>query len=212
MVKNKQDVVRTATDNSILENWKDIPDWEGLYQVSNLGRVRSLDRFVEVNVFGKRKGKQIKKGKVLNLVLHNGAGKHPEYMVCLAKNGKCKNMYVHRLVAMAFIPNPNGLPEVNHKDENSLNNVVSNLEWCDRTYNYYYGTRVERVIKSNRKSRQCKPVIQYTVQGEYIREWPSVHEIERELGFSQGSISYCCKFNGNQSHGYKWRYKNGSED
>lgn len=195
------------TTNETVEIWLDIPGWEGLYQVSNLGRVRSLDRFVEVNVFGKRKGKQIKKGKVLNLVLHNGAGKHPEYMVGLSKNGKSKNMYVHRLVAMAFIPNPDGLPEVNHKDENSLNNVESNLEWCDRTYNYYYGTRVERVNKSNRKSRLCKPVIQYTVQGEYIREWSSVHEIERELGFSQGSISYCCTFNGNQSHGYKWRYK-----
>lgn len=208
MVKNKQDVVRTATDNSILEIWKDIPGWESLYQASNKGRVRSLDRLVHVNVFGKYNGQEMKKGKVLKLVLHNGAGHHPEYIVCLSKNGKAQNEYVHRLVALAFIPNPDNLPEVNHKDENSLNNYVENLEWCDRAYNCTYGTRTERAAKSNSKNRLCKTVLQYTVDGVFLQEWPSVHEIERELGYSQGSVSYCCKFNGNQSHGYKWRYKN----
>lgn len=195
------------SDYAIEEVWRDVPGWEDLYQVSSLGCVRSKDRLVRVNVFGKREGIRIIRGRAIKSILHNGWTHHPEYMVSLSREGKSVKMYVHRLVAMAFIPNPNNLPCINHKDENSLNNVVTNLEWCDSSYNNAYGTRVERVAKSNRKNRRCKPVIQYTVQGEYIREWSSVNEIERELGFSEGSISYCCKFNGNQSHGYKWRYK-----
>lgn len=112
--------------NKELEEWKDIPDYEGKYQVSNMGRVKSLN-------YARRK--QVK-------VLRPGIEKTRGYLsVTLLKDGKQKTKPVHRLVAIAFIPNPNDLPQVNHKDENKLNNCVDNLEWCNAKYNCNYGHR-----------------------------------------------------------------------
>lgn len=104
-----------------MEEWKDITGYEGLYQVSNLGRVR-------------RSGKILKGG-------YNNKGYHT---INLCKNGISKSFFVHRLVAIAFIPNPNNFPIVNHKDENPKNNCVDNLEWCTKSYNATYGTAKER--------------------------------------------------------------------
>ena len=113
------------------EIWRDVPHYDGLYKISNYGRVKSFC-----------------KGDEQYKVQHdNGRG----YMtVQLYKNGKMKNEYVHRLVALAFIPNPNGLPQVNHKDEDKQNNYVDNLEWCDATYNNNYGTHTQRVVETHR--------------------------------------------------------------
>ena len=117
-----------------MEIWRDIEGYEGLYQVSNLGRVRSLN--------------YNRTGKVQNMKL----GTYPNgyKMVDLKKNKKRKAHLVHRLVAKAFIPNPNPdqLCEVNHKDEDKANNTVDNLEWCSHIYNQYYGTKRERQAKS----------------------------------------------------------------
>ena len=122
------------------EVWKEIPGWEGYYMASTHGRIKSVDRYVISN----GRGKYFKKGKILRLETDKDGYKK----IQLNKNGKAKKYLVHRLVAMCFIPNPNNLPEINHKDENRANNHVSNLEWCNRKYNCNYGTRNEKVSNS----------------------------------------------------------------
>lgn len=118
------------------EIWKDIIGYEGLYQVSSLGRVRSLDRYVVDSLENRR----FYKGKVLSPVKDTDG-----YLkVGLSYNGKCKKCLVHRLAAQAFIENFDNLPEVNHKDEDKTNNNVDNLEWCTAKYNSNYGTSIER--------------------------------------------------------------------
>ena len=153
------------------EYWKPVVGYEGLYEVSNFGRVKSLK-------FGKER--ILKQSK-------NKKTKHGYYVVCLSKNGIVKNYLVHRLVAQAFLPNPNDYKEVNHKDENPQNNIVSNLEWCDRLYNVRYGTGIER-----RSKTQSKPVLQYDLNGNFIKEWKSVAECGRN-GFHQGNVAACCR-------------------
>lgn len=163
------------------EIWKDKKDYEGHYQVSNCGRVKS-----------------IKFGKEIILKQHIRGG---YYSVVLSKNGILKIFKVHRLVAQAFIPNPNNLTEVNHKDENKLNNNVDNMEWCDRTYNNTYGTRIEKCSK-----KLSKPVLQYTLEGEFVKEWESTAECGRN-GFKQGAVAACCRGERKTHHKFIWKYK-----
>lgn len=122
------------------EIWKDILDYEGLYQVSNLGRIKSLNRKV-TQYNGYNYSERFYKGKILKYcVKPNGYAQ-----VGLGKNGKIKWFAVHRLVAQAFIDNLNNEKYINHKDENKLNNKVENLEWCSCSYNINYGTRNDKV-------------------------------------------------------------------
>ena len=115
------------------EEWRPIEGYEGLYEISSYGRVRSLDKYVK----SKSESYRLHKGKVLSPE-KNTRG----YLsVVLSYNGKHKTITVHRLVAQAFLPNPDNLPEINHKDEDKTNNNVTNLEWCDHKYNVNYGTR-----------------------------------------------------------------------
>ena len=117
----------------IEEIWRPIEGYEGLYEVSNTGKVRSLDRYDNRNCF--------RKGKVLSPIKDTD-----DYLkVNLYCNGKNKKCLVHRLVALTFIPNPDGLPQGNHKDEDKTNNNVDNLEWCNRKYNVNYGSRKDKV-------------------------------------------------------------------
>ena len=118
------------------EIWKDIQGYEGLYQISNLGRVKSLERIIITNNGITKKISE----KILKPYL-KGNG---YYNIVLRKDSKTKCYFVHRLVAKEFIPNPDNLPQVNHKDENKLNNNVDNLEWCTSKYNNNYGTHNER--------------------------------------------------------------------
>lgn len=126
-----------------MENWKDIKGYEGLYQVSDCGRIKSLAR----DVFNPR-GTVIRhmEEKILVQCIDN----HGYGRVHLYLNGKMKKIFVHRLVAMAFIENPENKPMINHKDENPLNNCVENLEWCDAKYNANYGTRNARISQKRR--------------------------------------------------------------
>lgn len=179
------------------EIWKDIKGYEGLYQVSNLGRVKSLDRIVSNNGgFMCRNGKLLYQGTV------KGYKK-----VSLCKNSIMKHYLVHRLVIQAFIPNPQNYPYVNHKDENKQNNCVDNLEWCDRSYNNNYGSRNERAsITLTNRSDLSVPIKQYTLEGKFIKEWPSIMEASRKTNTSPSSIYMCCINKYMQSNGYLWHY------
>ncbi len=137
-----------------------------------------------------------------NKVLKPAIDRYGYYKVTLTVNNKLKYITVHRLVASAFIPNPNNLPQVNHKDENKLNNNVENLEWCDAKYNSNYGTRSIRVGLSGRK-----PINQISLNGEYIKTWSGACEIEKELGITHGQIFNCCRGRDKTAHGYIWKYK-----
>ena len=127
------------------ETWKDIPEYEGLYQASTLGRIRSVERFVP----GKKGFFKLMKSVILK---HTTAGRGYA-SVMLSKNGVTKRWNVHRLIALTFIPNPNNLPEVNHKDENKKHNVCSNLEWCDSKYNANYGHRNINQVNTKAQKR-----------------------------------------------------------
>ena len=119
------------------EIWRPVVGYEGLYEVSSYGRVRSMDRYVKCDYERYR----LHKGKVLS----PGKDKDGYLFVVLSCNGKHKTIAVHRLVAQTFIPNPDDLPQVNHRDENPSNDNVDNLEWCDAKYNMNYGTRNIRI-------------------------------------------------------------------
>ena len=187
----------------MMEIWKDIKDYEGLYQVSNLGRIKSLDRYVRC----KNNSIAFKKGMLLKMQ----TDKDGYLIVVLCKNGECKTFKVHRLVAEAFIQNPLNLPQVNHKNEIKDDNRVENLEWCDAKYNINYGTRKQKISEAQKgNTRGSKPVIQIDKHtNEVINEWISASEAQRQLGIQSSNISQCCtNYPGHKSAGgYKWKYK-----
>ena len=165
------------------EVWKDIKGYEGHYQVSDKGRVKSVK-------FGKER------------ILKPVRDTKGYLAVQLCKNGEIKRCFVHRLVAQTFIQNPNNLPHINHKDEDKTNNSVQNLEWCDSKYNNNYGTHNQRVAE-----KRSKPVLQYTLDCEFVKEWKSQSDVERNLGYSQRNISACCRGKYKSLYGYVWKYK-----
>lgn len=181
-----------------MEIWRDIKGYEGLYQVSNEGRVKSLERKTQ------HRGRLITIKERFLKQSHDTKG---YLMAHLYKNGIDNTLKVHRLVAEAFIDNLDNLPEVNHKDECKTSNVVENLEWCDTKYNINYGTHNERVAKSLTNGITSKPIIQYDLDGNFIQEYPSMHEAARCLGLKQGGISMCCRGIAKTAYGFVWKYK-----
>lgn len=129
------------------EVWKDVPDYEGYYQVSNKGNVRSVDRV-------KCDGIRMK-----GITRKQHADSCGYMLVALSKDGKQKHLSVHRLVALAFIPNPDNLPQVNHKDEVRNHNNVENLEWCSIIYNQNYGHRRERSSASSKGENNARAIL-----------------------------------------------------
>ena len=179
-----------------MEEWRNIEKYEGSYQVSNEGRVKSIERKVPF-----RNSFRTIKERILKLI-----DDEDEYKVVnLYKEGSKKMKKVHRLVADAFIPNPDKLPQVNHKDENHSNNNVDNLEWCDPPYNLNYGSRNARASQTSFNGKKSKKVNQYTLEGEFVKEWPSMREAERN-GFDATSISNCCLGKQQTHKGYKWSF------
>lgn len=156
------------------ENWKAIVGYEGLYEVSDFGRVKSLK-------YGKKK------------ILIPGKISSGYLIVNLCKDGKVKHMLVHRLVAEAFIPNPQGLETINHKDEVKTNNVASNLEWMSRGDNVIY-SRARQVQMFDKKT------------GELLAIFPSTHEAGRVTGIANTQISACCLGKLKSTGGYVWKY------
>lgn len=172
------------------EIWVPVKGYIGLYEVSNLGRVRSL------NYNHSRKTKLLKQRKT----------KFGYMRVGLFKNYKQKTFFVHRLVAEAFIPNWFNYQQVNHIDEDKTNNHVDNLEWCTAGYNTNYGTRNEKVSVKMTNGKLSKGVLQFTLDGEFVREWSSTREAERN-GYNHGDIGLCCRGVYKQYKGFVWKYK-----
>ncbi len=187
-----------------IEVWKPIEGYEGIYEVSSFGRVRSLDRIVD---FGNENysRQMLCKGKIMKgSISHNGY-----IYVSLCLPNKKVRTYIHRLVAKAFISNPKGYNVVNHKDENKKNNNVSNLEWCTTKYNLNYGTGIERArLKLLNNEKYSKKIAQYTLDGKLVDVYPSLHEIQRSLGYIRCNVRQCCEGNRKQSYGFKWKYLN----
>ena len=158
------------------EIWKDVKNYEGLYQVSSLGRVKS-------------------KRKLLKPI--NG-----EYLrVGLSKNGIQTTKYIHRLVAETFLGCSD--LQVNHKDENKHNNDVNNLEWITFKENMNYGTKQDRESLIKTKYR----VIQYDLNGNFIKKWTNLREIVNNTNFKKSNIQFCCTGRSKTAYGYKWKYE-----
>lgn len=172
------------------EIWKPIIGYEKTYEISNTGKVRSIDR---VDDLGKKR-----KERLQNPRLRNG---YPS--VTLYKDGKRIEHYIHRLVAIHFVENPNNYQIINHKDENRTNNSPDNLEWCTRKYNTNYGTGIEK-----RAKKQMKKVNQYTPDGLFIKTWDSLKQATMAYYNKKGgSISNCCLGRIKTAYGYKWSYE-----
>lgn len=165
------------------EIWHDIENYKGLYQISNKGRVKSLYKGSE---------------RILRPSWMTGG----YLFVVLCKNGNQSKQRIHRLVAQAFIPNPENKPQVNHKDECKTNNTVENLDWATAKENCNYGTRNERSGYS-----RSKPITQYSKSGEFIRDWKGASEVERVLRINNSHIIECCKGKLKSAGGFIWRYK-----
>lgn len=174
--------------------WKDVPGYEGLYLVSDDGQVMSVDR----DILGRNASGELiihRKGKIIKPHLRGRNGLM-YVAVGLSRDGETVAHSVHRLVAEAFIPNPDNLPEVNHKDENTQNNVVSNLEWCDRQYNIDYS-----------KSRK---VSQY-FDGEKLAVYKSISCAGAMTGIGRTAISNALNGLSRTAGGYEWRFESEEE-
>ena len=166
------------------EIWRDIKNYEGLYQISNLGNVKNF-----------------KNNKIINGYYDKDGYKR----ICLYKkeNNEKKRYYpfIHRLVAQSFIPNPNNYPVINHKNEIKDDNVVSNLEWCTIKYNNNYGNRINKI-----KEKKRKKVAQYSLDMKLIKVFNSITEASKEVNSNTSNICRCCKGNLKTIKGYIWKY------
>lgn len=179
------------------EVWKPIVGFEKLYEISNHGRVKSL---VEMWRDKKPYGREL-------IMSANKVGKG--YLgLQIKKNQEYKRFTIHRLVALHFIPNPNGYKQINHKDGNKVNNHYSNLEWCsaEQNINHAFDTGLNKKVQLNDIHRSM-PVIKCDEYGNEIESYPSLIQVQRSTGFKYPNIHHAIK-NNSQSHGFFWKYKN----
>ena len=184
------------------EEWRNIDGFGDRYMVSNIGRVKTKE--FTYTLHGKI---QIKHAHILKTIIR----KDGYCKVNLGGYREQKTVNLHRLVATAFIPNTSNLPCINHKDENPTNNIVDNLEWCTYEYNNNYGSFKDKHCKAFRNyPKFSKPVIQMTLDGDDIQEFPSIAEAARCLGKNYVNIAEYLREPNKRNHayGYKWRYKN----
>ena len=172
-----------------MEIWKNIEGFEGLYQVSSEGRVKSLERKV-------RHGRTVKE-RILKPYMDRGG----YLLVGLCAGGKKKTLKVHRLVCEAFHDNQDNKSDVNHINENKTDNRACNLEWSTRRENLNHGTRNERSAKA-----LSKPICQYTLDEKIVKTWASLTEVKRQTGFGQSHISQVANGKRKQAYGFIWKY------
>ena len=175
-----------------MKRWKNIPGYDGIYQVSDQGDIRSIDRMVLMRM----KGVQCQSFRPGHTIVPTKT-KCGYHSVVLYRDGKGVHHLVHRLVATAFVPNPQGKLQVNHKDENKRNNVASNLEWCTPQENSSYGTRPTRL--------QTR-VAMFDSAGSKVKEFESVSEAAKAIGCNYTSIVHCCRGQQKTAKGYVWQY------
>lgn len=180
---------------------KPVKGYEGYYEVDQFGRVFSVDRVVSVDDNGRKYDKPIA-GKQMKQTVHDKGYK----VVSLTKDGETKTKFVHRLVAEAFLDNPDNLPMVNHKDEDKTNNFLENLEWCTALYNNTYGNAPKKRAKKlrGRESEKRIPVIQRNLDGEFINWHPSITEAAKSVNSRPQAISAVCNGERKSNRGYVW--------
>ena len=182
-----------------MEEWKPVKGYDGKYEVSNYGRVRSLDR---VDAKGVRR-----RGVILKQLNLGSPGNYYKG-VSLFKDGKITKAKTHRLVAEAFVPNPDNKPEVNHINENPEDNRAVNLEWVNKAENINWGTRTKRAAETSKATAnktRSKRVIQMDAGGHEIKEFPSLREAERATGIARAWIVKAIKHNWT-TKGFQWKY------
>lgn len=183
------------------EIWKDIKGYEDWYQVSNFGRVKSLERtFIDKSGHKQHIKERIRKPSTdkdgyLYVLLYKGSGKGRKFLV-------------HRLVCGAFYENPKNKPQVNHINEDKADNRASNLEWVTAKENCNHGTRTARMAKAVAKTKS-KPVGQYTRDDKLIKIWQSTIEVQRQLGYYHSSIGAVARGERKTAYGYVWKYVEG---
>ena len=187
------------------EIWRPVKGYEGRYEVSSLGRLRSLDREIVTNN-QHRSFRTIKAGRIMIPKINHGG-----YLRIGLTDENCKQRYfaIHRLVAEAFLPNPEGLPQVNHKNEDKADNRVENLEWCTNMYNIHYGTGIERCA-----SKRHKCVGKYSIDGELLAIFPSPKAAALDIGAKENSIrsNASGNSNGKTVYGYVYKYIDNGEN
>lgn len=188
------------------EIWKSVKGYEGLYEVSNYGNVRSLAHTTEIE----RNGIKIKMPHP-SKILKPQKRQHGYLSVCLygrgGKNGRFKQASVHRLVAEAFVPNPRNCEEVNHIDEDKQNNRADNLEWCTHKENSNHGTRGARIGHSNKHSekRPKRPIAQFDEFGNLIEEFKSLADMQERTGLKKSNVCNSL-YKGQKAYGYYWKF------
>lgn len=181
-------------------DWRDVKGLEGKYKVSEKGVVAMLPKFLK----GKDNSLRFMPLKAMKRT-QNPLG---YWMVSLPKNGRINGVFLHRIMAEAFIPNPDNLPFINHKDENPANYSLDNLEWCTQKYNVNYGTCKQKMSEKHINNHLLsKRVLQCDMQGNLIKEWPSIAEATRDE-YSRAPISKCCNGHIASYKGYIWKFKN----
>lgn len=170
--------------------WKPVVGYEGLYEVSNDGRVRGVSR---VRNGVKTSGMELRQNMSQRYL-----------KVKLYKDGSHRTLVVHRLVAKAFIPNPENKPQVNHINGDRTDNSVTNLEWCTASENQKHAFRTGLKDPEDTARATRKKVLQLDMNGNVIREWRSLSDAARELGLQVSNISHCCKGRIGSTGGYKW--------
>lgn len=197
-----------SMETNVTEIWKDIASFEGVYQVSNVGRVKSLPRRVKSPI--RNNPYIIRKERILKL----GTNELGYKRVRLQIGDRDEQWIVHRIVAIAFIPNPENYPIINHIDSNPSNNHFLNLEWCTQSHNIKHAFRMGRKKAPDfffkpeygRNNPASKQVRQLSLSGEFIKEWDCVSYIQRDLGFCRPNICAVCKGKALTAYGYKWEY------
>jgi hypothetical protein len=184
------------------EIWKPITGYEGYYEVSNHGKVRSVARII--HKVHSPSGTVYQWCKP-SMILNSNRGGHNYLRVDLCVDYVAKTHYVHRLVAETFIPNPDDLPEINHMDEDRHNNHVDNLEWCSRIYNQNYGTVVHRIRETSARTRG-RAVVQMDLNGNQIQVFSAVREASRQTGVNTACIWQVCNGKRKTAHGFTFKF------